>query len=152
MNFGLDVQQNISSNQNQVNPIVWQYTVPNPNGSWSIPILDLWVNEAYHLKTDHEQWMQPLEAPVLCGMLTQQEVIVGCSDQRIYGLEKIADSKTGEPIIRTIYTCTGMPYALALAADTQSFFVGDYTGKLSNLISKVRCKQLFTLKQGLSLL
>jgi outer membrane protein assembly factor BamB len=266
--FSLDPDRSPTATRNDAHKIIWQYRVPNPNGSWTIPILDLWVNEqgcwfctregqvlaidrqgemiqqyalpkltrclagseenpyvscddgnlydlsaklpqpiyrvrpaddykysyqilaikqtpqtllvadaygrlqvlntdlelqwqhhqptywqswflssdsvmayhghyrgvsAYNLKTGQERWMQSLAAPVLCGSLTQQEVIIGCSDRSIYGLQKTEDPKNAKTTIRTIYTCTGMPYAMTLSADEQSLLVGDYTGKIERL-------------------
>jgi outer membrane protein assembly factor BamB len=281
--FSLDPDRGSSATQGRTERIVWQYKVPNPKGSWTIPILDLWVNEqgcwfctregevvalnhqgepiqhyalpkltrclagcedvpyvscddgnlydlsakvpqaiyavrpasdysythqilaveqtpqallmadayghlqllnadlelqwqqhranywqsgflrsdletaylghyrgvsAYHLTTGQEKWRQPLAAPVLCGRLTQQEVIVGCSDRHIYGLQKTADPQTGEIPIRTIYACAGMPYVLTLAADEQSFFVGDYTGKIEQLDWEGNLKAEIQLQAG----
>ncbi|WP_019498392.1 hypothetical protein [Pseudanabaena sp. PCC 6802] len=103
---------------------------------------------AYNLKSGQEQRMHPLAAPVLCGDLTQTEIIVGCSDRNIYGLQKTADSQTGETRMRTIYTCTGMPYVLTLSADQHSFFVGDYTGKIEQLDLNGNLKTSIQLQAG----
>ncbi len=281
--FSADIKQHPTGTDKNVAPIVWQYKVPNPNGSWTIPILDLWVNEqgcwfctregqvlvinhqgepiqqyalpkltrclagcedapyvscddgnlydltaklpqaiyavrpvndysytyqilafeqtpqtlliadvyghiqalnvdlelqwqqqqadywqswflrsdsataylghyrgvnAYNLKTGQENWMQLLAAPVLCGGLTQQEVIVGCSDRNIYRLQKTADPQTGEIMIGPIYTCAGMPYVLTISGDEQSFLVGDYTGKIERIDLDGNLKAAIQLEAG----
>lgn len=83
--------------------------------------------------TGKERWWQPLAAPVLCGSLVGDELVVGCSDRRLYCLSKHADPKTREPSIRSVYTCTGLPYTMAITPDQQFLWLGDYTGQLEKL-------------------
>jgi hypothetical protein len=63
-------------------------------------------------------------------------------------LQKTVDPQTGEISIRTIYACAGMPYVLTLAADEQSFFVGDYRGKIEQLDWEGNLKAEIQLQAG----
>ncbi|BAY27107.1 WGR domain-containing protein [Calothrix sp. NIES-2100] len=103
---------------------------------------------AYNLKTGQEKWIQQLSAPVLCGDLTAQEVIVGCSDRIIYGLQKTPTPQTAGTTVRPIYTCNGMPYVLTLSVDEQSLFVGDYTGKIEQIDFNGNLKQAIQTQAG----
>ncbi|MEY2976482.1 MAG: hypothetical protein RLZZ435_619 [Cyanobacteriota bacterium] len=88
---------------------------------------------AFDLQTGKEVWRVSLDAPVLCGEVLDNEIIVGCSDRSFYSLGKTADLKTQEPPVRKVYTSAGLPYTIAVMPDQSSLFVGDFTGHIEQL-------------------
>lgn len=88
---------------------------------------------AFDLQTGQEVWRVALPAPVLCGVIRDQELIVGCSDRCFYRLTKTADLKTCEPTVDKVYTSTALPYTIAVTPDQSSLFVGDFTGHIEQL-------------------
>ncbi|OYQ64001.1 hypothetical protein B9G53_13700 [Pseudanabaena sp. SR411] len=69
-------------------------------------------------------------AAVLCGVLTEDTVIVGTSDLHIYELSKTGDIKAKTNEIKILAVCDGAPYACAISEDQQVFFVADHQGGL----------------------
>ncbi|WP_434688016.1 DNA alkylation repair protein [Pseudanabaena minima] len=69
-------------------------------------------------------------AAVLCGVLTEDTVIVGTSDCHIYELSKTGDIKAKNNEIKIFAVCDGAPYACAISEDQQVIFVADHQGGL----------------------
>ncbi|CAN1211360.1 WGR domain-containing protein [Tumidithrix helvetica PCC 7403] len=90
----------------------------------------------YDWETGKIIWENTVEAPVLCGQLTDRELIVGTSGGKIYALEKVGDVKTRQTSIRTLATCDGAVYACARSRDRQALIAADYGANLYRFTSE----------------
>lgn len=84
----------------------------------------------YDLNTGKTVWRRSLAAPVLCGDVTTEQVIVGTSDGQVYSLSKTGDYKTQQPEIHLKATCEAAVYACTVVADRQLLIVADHQAKL----------------------
>jgi 3-methyladenine DNA glycosylase AlkD/outer membrane protein assembly factor BamB len=84
---------------------------------------------AYAIATGKLLWRNSI-AYVLCGVLTQDSIIIGTGDHHLYELQKSGDIKAKTTEMKTLALCDGAPYACALAADQQTIFVADHQADL----------------------
>jgi 3-methyladenine DNA glycosylase AlkD/outer membrane protein assembly factor BamB len=84
---------------------------------------------AYAIASGKLLWSCPTES-VLCGVLTDEAVIVGTSDRHLYQLHKTGDLKSQTTQIKPLTVCDGAPYACAISEDQQIIFVADHQADL----------------------
>lgn len=132
------------SNLTSPNNIRWQYTVPNPKGSWVVPILDLWVNEQGCWTCNRDGQVlalnfsgEPIQAYTLpnttrCFVTNLEDATaapwVSCDDGFLYDLTgkvpQAIGSLTPEGVYRYTYPVS------ALDAFEGRLFRGDFYGGL----------------------
>ena len=84
----------------------------------------------YHPNTGKIIWENPTAAPVLCGQLTEQQLIVGTSDGTIYELEKIGDIETQKTKMIALANCQSAVYACAISENKQLIYAADCQANL----------------------
>ncbi|BAY12164.1 outer membrane protein assembly factor BamB family protein [Calothrix sp. NIES-2098] len=84
----------------------------------------------YNPNTGKIVWENSTAAPVLCGQLTDEQLIVGTSDGTIYQLEKVGDLKIRQTQIATLANCQSAAYACAISEDRQFLYVADSQANL----------------------
>ena len=86
-------------------------------------------------------------APVLCGLILEQDMLIGCSDRQIYKISKSISKLE----ILPIFDCTGIPYAIALNPENQDLFISDSDGKVYQLNLQGNLQIVINLQKGAAL-
>jgi len=84
---------------------------------------------AYAIATGKLLWTYAT-ACVLCGVLTEDTIIIGTGDHHLYELQKSGDIKAKTTEIKSLALCDGAPYACTLTDDQQTIFVADHQADL----------------------
>ncbi|MEG3437943.1 hypothetical protein V0288_12515 [Pannus brasiliensis CCIBt3594] len=84
---------------------------------------------AYDIDTGKLLWSHPTES-VLCGVITEDSVIVGTSDRTLYQLSKTGDIKMKTTETKLFAELEGAAYSCTLSREKNLLFVADH---LSNL-------------------
>jgi outer membrane protein assembly factor BamB len=130
--------------RNQISPtssdVLWKYAVPNPQGSWVVPIFGLWVNRRGCWLSNRDGWIleinhqgeiiqkHQLSKLTRCVTGSKDSLYVGCDDGQIYELTE----KIPQPIYNMRppdnYWYSYQIFALEKTAD--SLLIADAYGKL----------------------
>lgn len=101
---------------------------------------------SYEKNTGKLNWELLTDAPILSGLVLDNEIILGCSDRQIYRLSTQSQTKNNE--ISVIFTCSGMPYSITSTSDQKIIFVSDSDGNIYCLDQEGHLKETLHLKSG----
>lgn len=92
-------------------------------------------------------WKMPTPAPVLCGVVLTDSVILGCSDRQIYQIQK----SESQPNLTAIFQCSGIPYAIITDADQKHLWISDSGGKIYQLKETGEQQDMLIVPKGAAL-
>ncbi len=75
-------------------------------------------------------WTYPTPAPVLCGVLCSDHLVVGTSDGKLYAVPKSSDRPLASSQIQPWVVCDGAVFACAAAPEADWLVVADGCGQL----------------------
>ncbi len=81
---------------------------------------------AYNVSSGKLVWSQSTETEVLCGLVTDDGLIIGCSDRWLYRLGKDGDLKAKTTTITPLAKCEGGVYSCTKSENGAYLFVADH--------------------------
>jgi len=84
---------------------------------------------AYELAPGNLLWEIATPAPVLCGVVLGDVLILGCGDRQIYQVKKLGN----ETSLSTIFQCSGIPYTIIKHSELARLLIADSDGKIYHL-------------------
>jgi outer membrane protein assembly factor BamB len=97
-------------------------------------------------KTGKFLWQYPTNAPILCGLILEDSIILGCSDRQIYRFSTQRQATNHQ--MSVIFSCVGMPYFLTTNSEGKTIFISDSHGNIYCLDREGNPKETLHLTRG----